>query len=274
MRQTLFKHLAAWMLVSGSLCLSACGLNREAQVAHGAELARALGCADCHGADFSGHKVSRNDQIAVLYSSNLTRVVPLYSDEALKTVLTTGVRPDGSRLWYMDAAPYAVLTDADMQDLLAFLRTLKPVGPQHPRIKTTLAFDGLVKAGVVKPESATLAQDLAHPPLSTTPPNERGRYLARTYCAGCHAPSLRGFSPPQPGDPPDLAAVAAYSKSDFRALLSKGQGLEGRDVGAMAEAAQKRFSRLPVDDVDAIYDYLTRWARQGDSPVNGREAPR
>lgn len=254
-------RLAAAAVMLGALCLSACGSSQEARITHGAELAQALGCADCHSPDFTGHKVSRNDQIAVLYSSNLTRVLPNYSDAAFKTVLTTGVRPDGSRLWYMDAAPYAVLADTDRRDLLTFLRTLKPNGLQHPRIKTTPAFDALVRTGAVKPESATLAADLANPPRPSTPPNERGRYLARIYCAGCHAPSLRGFTPPQPGDPPDLAAAAAYTKDDFRALLAKGQGLDGHAIGEMAEAAKTRFSRLPVADVDAIHDYLSRWAR-------------
>lgn len=258
--RTSIRHLLAAALAVVGLGLPGCGA-RNAQVARGAELARALGCADCHGADFTGHKVSRNDEIVVLHSSNLTRALPLYSDSEFRTVLTTGVRPDGTRLWYMDAAPYAVLSNADLEDLLAFLRTLAPTGPQHPRIKTTPAFEELVRTGVAKPESATLAADLAHPPEPTTPPNARGRYLARAYCAGCHAPSLRGFTPPQPGDPPDLAAVAAYSREDFRALISKGQGPEGHDVGDMAEAARKRFSRLPVEDVDAIYDYLMRWAR-------------
>ncbi|WP_296595242.1 c-type cytochrome [Phenylobacterium sp.] len=262
MRRASFTRLAplALLLASLTLSLSACGPHREAQVERGAQLARALGCADCHGADFTGHKVSHNDQIAILYSSNLTRALPRYSDAAFRTVLTTGARPDGSRLWYMDAAPYAVLSDADLRDLLAFLRTLAPTGADHPRIRTTPAFDELVRTGALTPESATLATDLANPPQPTTPPNERGRYLARTYCAGCHAPSLRGFTPPQPGDPPDLAAVAAYSRDDFRALMSKGQGLAGHDIGEMAEAARKRFSQLPVQDVDALHDYLTRWA--------------
>lgn len=256
-----FKRLAVSAIVLACLCLTACGAKRDAQIARGAALAQALGCSDCHSADFTGHKVSRNDQIAVLYSSNLTRVLPLYSDAALKAVLTTGVRPDGSRLWYMDAAPYAVLSQTDLQDLLMFLRTLEPVGPQHPRIKTTPAFDDLVRTGAVRPESTTLVADLANPPQPATPSTERGRYLARTYCAGCHAPSLRGFSPPQPGDPPDLAAAAAYSKEGFRALLWKGQGLNGRDVGEMADAAKKRFSKLPAEDIDALHDYLSSWAR-------------
>lgn len=229
-------------------------------MAHGAELARALGCSDCHQTDFTGQKVSHDDRIAVLYFSNLTHAVHQYSDAQLIRILTTGVRPDGSRLWYMDAAPYAVMSTDDLRDLLAFLRTLKPMGTPHPRIRTTPRFDELVRTGAVRPESLTLAEDLANPPASTTPADERGRYLARTYCSGCHAPSLRGFAPAQPGDPPDLAVAAAYSKSEFQTLLATGVGPQGRNVGEMGAAARKRFAHLPAADVDALHDYLTSWS--------------
>ena len=160
----------------------------------------------------------------------------------------------------MDAAPYAVLSDGDLGDLLTYLRTLKPAGAPHPRIRTTPAFDELVRKGIARPESATLAHDLANPPYATTPAHERGRYLARTYCAGCHAPSLRGGASPQPGDPPDLAIAARYSRAEFRTLLAKGIGPGNRAVGEMGEAARKRFARLPAQDVDALHDFLTVWA--------------
>jgi len=234
----------------------------RADAEHGKALARVLGCSDCHGGDFSGHKVSHNDQVVVLYSANLTKAVPAYSDAELRTVLTTGVRPDGTRLWQMDAAPYAALSERDMGDLVAFLRSLPPVGQPHPRIKTTPTFSRLVLTGQVRPESQTLAEDLAHPPLSLGPDLERGRYLARTVCSGCHAPSLRGFQPAQPGDPPDLAVVSAYGRGQFQVLIHQGQGRDGRDVGEMAVAARKRLSQLPAKDIDALYDYLLAWGRQ------------
>lgn len=252
-----FRKLAA-AAVGVALGLSGCAPERSAR---GALLAEALGCRDCHSGDLTGQKVSHDDSVVVLYASNLTLALPRYSNAAFKTVLTTGVRPDGSRLWYMDAAPYAVLSDSDFRDLLAYLRTLKPAGEPHPRIRTTPRFDDLVRKGVAKPESATLDHDLVNPPAATAPGDARGRYLARIYCAGCHAPSLRGFTPPQAGDPPDLAIAAAYSRAEFRTLLSKGEGPGGRAVGEMGQAARKRFAHLPTADVDALHAYLTAWAK-------------
>lgn len=234
----------------------------RAKLEQGKRLAQTLGCSDCHGGDFSGHKVSHDDQVVVLYSANLTKAVPAYSDAQLRAVLTTGVRPDGTRLWQMDAAPYAALSEQDMSALVAFLRTLQPAGEAHPRIKTTPTFSRLVLTGQVHPESQALAEDLAHPPIRLGAELDRGRYLARTVCAGCHAPSLRGFQPAQPGDPPDLAVVGAYTPSEFRALIHQGQGRGGRDVGEMGVAARQRLAALPAKDVDALYAYLLAWSKR------------
>lgn len=249
-------------MLAAALYLAACAPPApRADADHGRTLASVLGCADCHGADLAGQKVSHDDTVAVLYSANLTRAVPGYTDAQLRAVLTTGVRPDGTRLWEMDAAPYAALSGQDMADLVAYLRSRPPVGRPHPRIRTTPTFSALVLSGQVAPASLTLAQDLAHPPLDLGPSLARGRYLARTVCAGCHAPSLQGFQPPQPGDPPDLAVVGAYSRDEFHALLHDGRGRDGRNVGEMGVAAQKRLAGLPAADVDALYDYLSAWTR-------------
>lgn len=246
-----------------TLHLAACARPvPNADLSRGRALGRILGCTDCHGADLSGHKVSHNDEVVVLYSANLTRAVPNYTDPQLRTVLTTGVRPDGTRLWQMDAAPYAVLSSQDMGDLIAYLRALPPVAQPRPRIKTTPTFTRLMLTGQVAPESLTLAKDLAHPPPNLGASLERGRYLARTACAGCHAPSLRGFEPAQPGDPPDLAVVSGYTRAEFQALIHEGRGRGGRDVGEMSKAARQRLAGLPATDVDALFDYLSAWSRR------------
>lgn len=258
-RATLLPSLLLLM----ALCASGCrSIAPTADAERGRRLATVLGCTDCHGPDLVGHKVSHNDAIVVLYSANLTQALPSYTDQQLRTVLSTGVRPDGSRLWQMDAAPYAVLSDRDMADLVAFLRSLRPVGEPHPRIRTTPVFDEMVRKGDVAPASSTLSDDLAHPPTALGASLERGRYVARTACAGCHAPSLRGFQPAQAGDPPDLAVVASYSRADFQRFIHEGRGPDGRDVGEMGLAARKRFAALPKSDIDALYAYLTTWAKR------------
>ena len=61
-------------------------------------------------------------------ASNLTpRGIGHYSDAQLKTVITTGVRPDGSRLKPpMGTAYYARMTAPDLDALVVYLRTLPP----------------------------------------------------------------------------------------------------------------------------------------------------
>lgn len=227
----------------------------------GERLATLLGCRDCHGASLQGKAMLTDPSIAIFYSANLTRALPHYTDAELDHVLSTGERPDGTRLWYMDAAPYAVMTPADKRALFAWLRSVRPSGPAHPRIVMGPRFRKAVEAGHVRPESATLERDLAHPPRDLGPATARGRYLARTVCAGCHAPSLKGPDDPQPGDPPSLAIVAGYDRAAFRTLMKTGLAPGGRKVGEMTKASLDRLHVMPDGDIDALHAYLTQWAK-------------
>jgi hypothetical protein len=61
-------------------------------------------------------------------STNITPTgLKKYSDAQLKTIITTGVRPDGSRLKPPMGVPYyAKLSAADQAALVAYLRSLPP----------------------------------------------------------------------------------------------------------------------------------------------------
>jgi mono/diheme cytochrome c family protein len=53
-----------------------------------------------------------------------------WTDAQLKAAITTGVRPDGSNMVpVMDFSSYAQMTPEDLDALVGFLRTLKPVPP-------------------------------------------------------------------------------------------------------------------------------------------------
>ncbi|SOB87816.1 Cytochrome c553 [Sphingomonas guangdongensis] len=224
--------------------------------ARGAGIARALGCTDCHGARLAGKVIVDDPTIATLWSSNLSQTLPRYSDAALERTLRTGIRPDGSKLWYMDAAPYAVMNDRDMQDLIAWLRTAKPSGVAHPRVQARARWHKAVAAGRLKPAADTLAAALAAPPPALGPALERGRYIARTQCAGCHEPDLKGLRDPQPGDPPDLAVAASYTLDGFRTLLRTGKAPGGREVGEMSKASRQRLAAMPESDIRVLHAYL------------------
>ena len=231
-----------------------------AAIARGEQVATTHGCRSCHGPDLHGKAMIDDPNIARLYSSNLTRRVAFYSNAELEHVIRAGVRPDGSHLWWMAAAPYAVLSKRDMADLVAYLRSRPPGGEDHGRIQIGPRFIKAVKAGRLKPESLTLADDLAHPPLDLGPRLARGRYLARTACAGCHTPSLRGVADAQPGDAPDLIVATGYDRDAFRTLMRTGKGVSDRDLGEMAVASRERFAGLSDADIDAMRLYLVAWS--------------
>lgn len=224
--------------------------------AHGGAVATRLGCTSCHAPALVGHALLNDPSIAVLYSANLSRAVPNYTDADLERVIRTGVRPDGSRLWFMAAAPYAVLNDLEMRDLIAWLRAVPPRGAVHPRVVKGPRFLAAETAEKVRPEGLDLARDLADPAPDLGPATARGRYLARTSCGGCHGPALTGMGDSKPGAPPDLSVAATYDRTQFRRLMRTGVGLTPRSLGDMRDASRQRFASLPLADIDAIHAYL------------------
>ena len=115
---------------------------RTDKVAYGKYLATGLGhCMDCHTPQVNG----RNDMSrmgaggnqfespigGIIMSANLTPGNPNgiagWTDDQLKTAIRTGNRPDRPLVRLMAFDWYKNISDEDMDDLVAFLRTLKPV---------------------------------------------------------------------------------------------------------------------------------------------------
>lgn len=97
---------------------------------HGRRLALVLGCIGCHGDDLTGEDWSEPG-FGRLWTANLTRSVPRYSDAQLADVIRGGRRPDRA-LWEMPSHLFTQLTAADMAALIAFLRSRPPTGAERP----------------------------------------------------------------------------------------------------------------------------------------------
>ena len=118
-------------------------VDRSNHVAYGAYLAGPLGhCIECHtpmtptGRDFGKRTGAGGDSFAgpwgVSVAANITPHptdgIATYSDAELKTVITTGRRPNGVPLQPpMGIAFYARMNDADLDAVIAYLRSLAPV---------------------------------------------------------------------------------------------------------------------------------------------------
>lgn len=226
-------------------------------VRHGERLGRVLGCTGCHGADLTGHAWIEDPQVALLYTSNLTRAVPLYSDAELDRAIRFGARADGSPLWEMPSELFTQLADADMAALIAWLRTVPPKGEPHPRVRIGPEGRRAIASGEVRPAPELVRASRDSGPPGAAPGDGWARYMIRATCAECHSLDLTG------GDStPDLIVVGGYSREQFRHLLRTGEPIGGRVLTLMAGASRGRFVHLTDREVDAIYDYLSARARQ------------
>jgi mono/diheme cytochrome c family protein len=119
--------------------------ERSDKVAYGGYLATFGHCVLCHtppGKDapfdmsraFSGGRDLPNfpNTSAVVVSSNITsdpdHGIGKWSEAQIKRTIVTGVRPDGTKLVRTMAFDwYAKMTPADLDDIVAYLRSLKPM---------------------------------------------------------------------------------------------------------------------------------------------------
>lgn len=113
---------------------------RSDKVAYGRYLAGPLGhCIECHSSpDANGipdlkNKLGGGGLVIAgpwgkSVASNITPTgIGKYTDAQLQKIITTGVRPDGSKLKPPMGVPYyARMSDADLDALIAWLRTLPP----------------------------------------------------------------------------------------------------------------------------------------------------
>ena len=112
---------------------------REDPVAWGGYLAGPVGhCMECHtpwtdsGADYAHRLGAGGNEFpgpwGISVSANLTPTgLRGRTDDDLKQIITTGVRPDGSpMLPPMGFRYYANISDADLDAIIAYLRTLPP----------------------------------------------------------------------------------------------------------------------------------------------------
>jgi len=234
----------------------------ETPARHGRRLAQVLGCRGCHGADLAGQPWEEDPAFAILYSSNLTRVVSRYDDAALARAIRLGVRPDGSPLWAMPSETFSRLSEPDMAALIAYLRTLRPAGRDYPRMAIGPRGRQAIDRGEIRPAPYHVREGRDRAPVRLDERHDWARYIARATCGECHGLDLSGSPTPDADDPPDLIVAGAYSRAEFRRLLRTGVPTGGRRLALMATVARSRFSRLTDREVDAIYDYLVARARQ------------
>lgn len=237
-------------------------------VARGAHLAVIRGCADCHGDGLGGQPFIEDPAIGRLYASNLTSGVggvgATYTDEDWDRAVRHGVGPDGRGLLFMPSQEFHGVSDDDLADLIAYIRSVPPV-------------DNVLPANAVGPVGRVLyltgnfplvpAELIDHErPRAPTPPAgptaEYGAYLAAT-CTGCHGRNFAGGAIPgmPPGTPtptnltPDEATgLGAWTEADFVRALREGVRPDGSAIDPFMPVRMTKH--MTDEEIIAIWRYL------------------
>jgi mono/diheme cytochrome c family protein len=255
------------------------------RVARGRQAAAVL-CAPCHldrsRAAYSGRAMSgAAPRFGVVYAPNITQDrrhgIGEWTDGEIAYVLRTGVARDGryTPIWM---PKYPLLSDEDLGDLIAFLRSGDPqvaamAVPDRPCEPTFLT----------KALATFVFRPLPYPRVPIVAParSDRvayGRYLvtAKLDCYGCHSRSVTGLDAMAPErsegflgggipmrDPkrnriyganltPDATGLGAWTESDFRRAMKAGLRPDGRPLRPPMPIRPE----LSDDDVSAMWAYL------------------
>jgi mono/diheme cytochrome c family protein len=154
-------------------------------------------CANCHspkgppdvvaGKDFSGG-LRFNEPPFDVTAPNITpdkeTGIGAWSDADIKKLLRTGMRPSGVPIAaVMPTGFYDIITDADMDAIVAYLRTLKPISNKVPDPIYKISAPRQVFPGAEAPYTPAMLNDAM----------KKGFYLATIgHCMECHTPMVKG----------------------------------------------------------------------------------
>jgi cytochrome c553 len=238
------------------------------QVERGERLA--FMCAGCHAADgeapFEGNDFLAETgapPVGRFYAPNLTPThLGVWSDGEIVRAIREGVHRTGRSLVIMPSEVFRHLSDADVEALVAYLRSQPAVEPDTPSPRLNV-----LGAAMVNFAPLLVAQAPITEPVHGAEPGrtlEYGRYVASFACAGCHGDDLTGIE--DFGAPTLIGAALGWTDEDFATFFEKGVRPGG---GAPVDAEAMPWSELGQwlgeDGVPAVVLHL----RESFTPPSG-----
>lgn len=239
-------------------------------IEHGRHLTEFL-CAECHGDDLSGIPdwVSIPN-LATISTTNITSgqgsVTANFSDEDWVRVLRHGVKPDGRSVFVMPSETFQYLSDEDLGDILAYIKTVPPVDTDENVQSREFSFLGHVVYGAGAFGNLIIASKIDHnnPPTSFPEPGvtiEYGEYLININgCYSCHGTQFAGATPPDPESilAPNLTPggdIGSWTETQFIEAMRTGLVPSGRRLIPNFMPWQYK-GKMTDDELKAIFLYL------------------
>jgi len=266
-------YLAALLLASGAALA-------QSSVERGSYLVNTImTCGNCHspkgppdvvaGKDFSGGLRFDEPPFDVT-ASNITpdkeTGIGRWSDAAIKKSLFDGVRPNGVQLAeIMPTNFYRILIPSDLNAIVAYLRSLKPVANKVPDPVYKIALAHVIFPGAEKPFAQRDLNDKV----------KRGFYLVTIgHCMECHTPMTPagveygnslgkggrefhgpwGISKSVNITSHRTAGIGAWSDGEIKRAITQGVSRDGRKL--LPPMGYGYYAKMTEPDLDAIVAYL------------------
>ncbi|MBE0669459.1 MAG: cytochrome c [Anaerolineales bacterium] len=239
----------------------------EAAVARGEHWVMAE-CIGCHGEDLSGAPFFEAP-FATVNAKNLTTgkggIGSEFTDEDWVRVFRHGIGPDGNSILIMPSHAFRLFSDADLGDIIAYLKVAPPVDKELSEPNFNLLGKALLGAGVFG-DSIVIAEtinnnaiDPVYPPAGVTP--EYGQYLINvSACRDCHGAELSGGKSADPSAiyAPNLTSggeLIAWKEEDFIKAIRTGLTPTNRQLDPL-QMPWEHYKNFSDDELKAIWAYL------------------
>ena len=238
-----------------------------ASVAHGKHFVQAVSaCMDCHAADLGG-KVFLDVPPFRIVAPNLTRgqggLSSQFTDADFVLAIRYGLNPDHRRLVVMPSNNFTWLSDRDLADIIAYIKTVRPVDRVLPDTRFSPLGRALLVFGMLPPFPADLIDRTAVRPAAEAPGATvvYGEYLAHVAgCLECHGAGLSGGA--IAGLPPDAphsqnitpTGIGSWSDAAFVHAMRTGTRPDGTAINTLMPWPS--FSRMTDMELAALLKYL------------------
>ena len=184
-----------------------------------------------------------------------------------------GIRPDGAH--YYPAFPYpsySKMTDKDVSDLWAYLKTLPSIA--EPAAPHQVGFPFNIRRSLGFWKLLFFKEEMVIDVAADNAVLQRGRYLVEAlgHCGACHTPRnilggpkfsawLAGGISPEgnakiPNITPHEDGIGSWTETDIAYSMESGFTPEFDSFGSTMADVQQNMARLPASDRDAIAAYL------------------
>ncbi len=244
--------------------LEAAAMERAVKNGHHLVHSR-LACNGCHGEDFGGSVVIDVPPVGYWAAPNLTAgqgsITNGFGPHDWDLAVRHGIRHTGMSS-SMPCNEFKGVTDHELSDVIAYLKTQKPVDRLIKPVRLGPVFAFLTATDPTMLPAQTIDHQAAHAvePPSTAVTLEFGRHIVPA-CEGCHNPKLSGGK--MQGDPNmpivanitlDETGLKSWSEADFIRAMREGKRPDGSDI--KKQMPWEAFRKMTDTELKALWLYL------------------